>query len=132
MLRVISPLTSEEEQSLARAMDCAFSVHRELGPGFKEKIYERAYCLELNARGIQFESEKAVDVRYKSWLIPGQRIDLVVEGIVLVEIKALPKLVKRHEYQVRSYLRTTGLRAGLLVNFNTALLKNGLRRIVQT
>ena len=132
MLRVTSPLTLAEEQSLTRAIDCAFAVHRELGPGFKEKIYQRAYCLELDARGIPFESEKPIDVRYKTWFIPGQRLDLVVEGVVLVEIKALPKLVKRHEYQVRSYLKTTGLRAGLLVNFNRALLKNGLRRIVQT
>ena len=113
MLHVISPLTAAEERSLARAMDCAFAVHRELGPGFKEKIYERAYCLELEVRGINFESEESIDVRYKTWLIPGQRLDLVVEGLVIVEIKALPKLVRRHERQVRSYLKTTGLRAGL-------------------
>ncbi len=132
MLRVASPLSPAEEQSLTRAMDCAFAVHRELGPGFKEKIYERAYCLELDASGISFEREKAIEVRYKTWEIPGQRVDLVVEGIVLVEIKAIPTLAKLHERQVRSYLKTMGLHAGLLVNFNTVLLKNGIRRIVRT
>jgi GxxExxY protein len=91
-----------------------------------------AYCLELDSRGIKFEREKKIDVRYKQWVIPGQRIDLVVEGLVLGEIKAVPKLLNLHERQVRSYLKTMGLRAGLLVNFNTVLVKNGMRRIVST
>ena len=132
MLRVISPLTHREEHVLSLVMDCAFSVHRELGPGFRERIYDTACCLELNARGIKFEREKRIDVRYKQWAIPGQRIDLVVEDLVLVEIKAVPKLLRLHECQVRSYLKTMGLRAGLLVNFNTVLVKNGIRRIVST
>jgi GxxExxY protein len=132
MLRVPSPLTEREEEVYSLAMDCAFAVHRELGPGFKERIYEEAFCLELNARSIRFEREKKIDVRYKSWTIPGQRIDLVVEGLVLVEIKAVSKLIRIYERQVRSYLKTTGLRGGLLVNFNVTMLKNGMRRIVQT
>jgi GxxExxY protein len=132
MLQVRSPLNPAEEKSLTKAMDCAFAVHRELGPGFKEKIYERAFCLELDARGISFETEKSIDVQYKTWAISGQRVDLVVEGVVLVEIKAARKLLKLHERQVRSYLKTMGLRAALLVNFNTTLLKNGLQRIVAT
>src|SRR5262245_64845292 len=93
MLRVISPLTDREEQVISLAMDCAFAVHREIGPGFREKIYRTAYSLELNARGIQFECEKKIDVRYKEWTIPGQRVDLVVEGLVIVEIKAVSKLL---------------------------------------
>ena len=76
------------------------------GPGYREKIYDLAYCLELDSRGIKFEREKKIDVRYKQWVIPGQRIDLVVEGLVLVEIKAVPKLLQLHERQVRSYLKT--------------------------
>ena len=113
-------------------MDCAYAVHRELGPGFQERIYEEAFCLELNARGVKFEREKEIDVHYKTWTIPGQRIDLVVEGVVLVEIKAVSKLIKLHERQVRSYLRTMDLHAGMLVNFNVLMVKNGMRRIVQT
>jgi len=132
MLRVTSPLTTAEEQSLTRVMDCAFAVHRELGPGFKETIYERAYCLELESRGIEFECEKAIDVHYKGGVIPGQRVDLVVESVVVVEIKAVPVLAKLHERQVRSYLKTMGLHVGLLVNFNTVLVKTGMRRIVHS
>ena len=94
-------------------------------------IYDSAFCLELDSRGIKFEREKKIDVRYKSWRIPGQRVDLIVEGIVLVEIKAVPRILKVHERQVRSYLKTMDLHAGLLVNFNVAMLKNGLRRIVR-
>ena len=71
-------------------------------------------------------------MRYKTWSIPGQRIDLVVEGLVIVEIKAISKLARVHERQVRSYLKTMGLRAGLLINFNVALVKNGIRRVVCT
>ena len=132
MLRVASPLSDREEQVFSRAMDCVFAVHRELGPGYREKIYAAAFCLELDLKGIGFEREKKIDVRYKRWIIPGQRIDLVLEGLVLVEIKAVPKLLKLHERQVRSYLKTMGLRISLLVNFNTVLVKNGLRRIVST
>jgi GxxExxY protein len=132
MLRVQSPLNEREEEVISLAMDCAFAVHRELGPGFKERIYEEAYCLELNARGIRFEREQKIKVRYKAWSIPGQRIDLVVESLVIVEIKAVSKLARVHERQVRSYLKTMGLRAGLLVNFNVAMVKNGIKRVVQT
>ena len=131
MLRVESPLSSAEEEVFTQAMDCAFAVHRTLGPGFREKIYDEAYCLELSARGIKFEREKKIDVRYKTWLIPGQRVDLLVERVVLVEIKAVSKILKVHERQVRSYLKTMDLHAGLLVNFNVAMLKNGLHRVVR-
>ena len=132
MFRAVSPLTAAEEEVITRALDCAFAVHRELGAGFREKIYQAAYCLEMNARGIKFEREKKIDVVYKQWTIPGQQVDLVVEDLVLVELKAVPKLLKVHERQVRSYLKTLRLRAGLLVNFNVALLKNGLRRVLRT
>jgi GxxExxY protein len=131
VLNVASPLTAREELLITRAIDCAFAVHRELGPGFRERIYQKAYCLELNAAGVTFECEKPIDVQYKEWQIPGQRVDLVIEGLVLVEIKAVPKLVSLHERQVRSYLKTMGIRAAVLVNFNTTLLKHGLRRIVR-
>ena len=130
MLRVTSPLTAIEETLVSRAIDCAFAVHRVLGPGFRELIYERAYCLELGLQGLTFEREKKIDVKYKEWQIPGQRVDVVVAGLVLVEIKAVPRLRVLHEHQTRSYLKTMNLRVGLLINFNTVLLKHGLRRIV--
>jgi GxxExxY protein len=86
--------------------------------------------LELNSRSLSFESDKPILVKYREWLIPGQQIDLIVAGTVLVELKAVPRLRPLHQYQVRSYLRTTGLPVGLLLNFNAALLKDGMQRIV--
>lgn len=130
-MNVVSPLSEEEEAIVRGTIGCGIEVHRVLGPGFKEPIYERAFCLELEARHIKFECEKAVEVKYKQWSIPGHRLDLIVAGVVIVEIKSVSKLKTVHRRQVVSYLRATGLRVGLLMNFNTTILKNGLRRIVK-
>jgi len=108
----------------------AIEVHRALGPGFLERIYQEALCLELHARGSRFEREKAVTVHYRGIAIPGQRLDLVVEGCVIVELKASSKLDTVHDAKMISYLRTTGLRLGLLLNFNCRTMKDGIRRIV--
>src|SRR4051812_9611616 len=130
MLRKHADLSPEHEGIVSLTIGCAIDVHRELGPGFKEAIYHAAFRLELKSRGIQFESEKAILVRYRQWTIPRQRIDLIVEAIVLVEVKAVPKLRPLHRYQVQSYLRTTGLAVGLLLNFNAPLLRDGLQRVL--
>lgn len=130
MLRIQSPLTTEQEQIVESTIDAALCVHRALGPGFREIIYKRAYLLELDSRELKVDCEKKILVHYKEWQIPGQTVDLIVEGIVLVELKALPKLRPIHRRQVVSYLKTTGLRVGLLMNFNVSLLKHGLQRIV--
>src|SRR5262249_2940072 len=116
-----APLTFEEEAILWKSIGCGIEVHRRLGRGFKEKIYHEAYRLELSDQGMKFESEKPILVRYKRWEIPGQRIDLIIEGIVLVEIKAVPRLKPFHQAQVVSYLKTMNLRAGLLLNFHARL-----------
>ena len=130
MLRTASPLTPEQEAIVTASMDCGFTVHRVVGPGYRENIYQTAFCLELESRGLHFEAEKKVLVKYRNWEIPAHRLDVVVEGVVLVELKAVPKLRDIHRAQVISYLKTTGLRVGLLMNFNTVLLKDGFRRIV--
>jgi len=130
MLRVSSPLSQEDEAMLTKVIDCAFAVHRALGPGYKERIYEMAFCLELESRNVRFECEKPVSVRYREWVIPGQRIDLIVEKRVVVEIKAVPRLRMLHRRQLVSYLRTIDLKAGILLNFNTNYIKHGLRRVV--
>jgi GxxExxY protein len=129
MWRVQSLLPAEHEEVVTKCIDVGFTVHKTLGPGFRERIYERAYCLELDARGIPFESEKRIIVKYKEWEIPGQKLDLVVAGVVLVELKAVPRLRRIHRDQVISYLKTTGLRVGLMMNFNNSLFKHGLKRI---
>jgi GxxExxY protein len=127
----VPALSTEHEQIVTQTIGCGIAVHRELGPGFKEQIYLRAFLLELDSRGMKFEAEKPVDVRYKGWLIPGQRVDLIVEEVVLVELKAVPKLRRIHVSQTFSYLKTTNLRAGLLMNFNARLFKDGLRRVIR-
>lgn len=124
------PLSPECEAVVSACIGCAITVHRELGPGFREVIYERAFCLELDSRELEFECEKLISVRYKEWSIPGQRIDLIVAESVLIEIKAVPRLRRIHRSQIISYLRTTGLRVGLLFNFNARLLRDGMQRII--
>ena len=129
MLRVPSPLTSAEETIVNKAIGCGIEVHRVLGPGFRERIYERAFALELESRGLKFECEKAIDVPTKSGRFP---VDLIVEQVVIVEIKTVPRIKQLHRRQLVSYLRSTGLPVGLLMNFNTTILKNGLARVVNS
>jgi GxxExxY protein len=102
MLQNDSPLSDAEENVVHRVIGCAITVHRELGPGFREAIYKKAFCLELESRGLRFECEKAISVRYRQWQIPGQRVDLIVEGLVLVEIKTVSRLKELHRAQVIS------------------------------
>ena len=124
------PLSAETEAVIYKSIGCGIDVHRVLGTGLKERIYAEAYRLELTAQGLKFESEKKILVKYKEWMIPGQRIDLIVEGLVILELKALPKLKRFQRDQVISYLKTTGLRAGLLMNFHSTVLKDGIKRII--
>lgn len=126
----MKPVDAETDAVAHRIIGCALAVHRALGPGYLEGIYRRAMYLEFEAQGVAFEAEKAIVVMYRGWPIPGQRVDLVVGGRVLVELKAVASLEPAHIAQVLSYLKTTGLRLGLLINFHEMLLENGLRRIV--
>lgn len=129
-LRVKTTLPDEVETAARKTIGCALRVHRELGPGFKETVYHEALCLELDSEEIPFEREKKVVVRYRHWTIPGHRLDLVVAGVLIVELKAVKKLKELHARQVLSYLKATDLRLGLLINFNTQVLKAGIRRVV--
>jgi GxxExxY protein len=105
-------------------------VHRELGPGLLEGIYEECLCHELASRGLGFERQKTVPVTYKGRVLDqGYRTDLVVEKSVLVEVKAVEVLLPVHAAQVVTYLRICGLDAGLLVNFNALTIRAGLRRV---
>lgn len=124
------PVPGEINRVSEGVIGAAIAVHRELGPGFLESIYAHAMWLELDARGLRFECEKPVDVLYRGTRIPGQRIDLLVEGRVVVEIKAVGAIEPIHVAQVVSYLKTTGLRVGLLINFHERMLKDGIRRVV--
>jgi GxxExxY protein len=126
-----APLLSEsEEEIVTQTIESGLTVHRELGPGFRERRCEPGFCLEVDCCGMRFECEKPIEVRYKDWRIPGQRIDLIVEGVVLVVIKAVPQQRQLHGITGRVLLEATGLRVGLLMNVNASRLKDGLRRVV--
>jgi GxxExxY protein len=109
----------------------AMEVHRVLGPGLLESTYEMCLCRELSLRGIPFERQVPIPVEYKGVKLDcGYRADLVVDGTILVEIKAIDSLLAIHEAQLLSYLKLGGWQVGLLINFNVELLKHGLRRRV--
>jgi GxxExxY protein len=129
-MRLPSPLSAEAEEAMSETIGCAIAVHRALGPGFLESIYKKAMHIELNSRGISYESEKAVTVSYRDVLIHGQRVDLIVKNLIVVELKAVTRFDDVHQAQVVSYLKTTGLRGGLLINFRVPVLRAGLKRIV--
>ncbi|MBI3538584.1 MAG: GxxExxY protein [Chloroflexi bacterium] len=116
----------------SRVIDAAFQVHRTLGPGFLESVYEEALCIELKARGNSFVRQKEFAVTYGIQKIGTGRIDLLVEEKLIVELKAVDALVPIHTAQVISYLKASGLHLGLLINFNVPLLKEGIKRIVFT
>lgn len=110
----------------------AIEVHRELGPGFLESIYEEALCLELTERGIAYERQAPISVMYKGTPIGQGYMDILVEKRLVVELKAVDQLVPVYKAQVISYLKATGLWVGLLINFNIPMLKDGIKRIVLT
>jgi GxxExxY protein len=107
----------------------AIEVHRTLGPGLLESIYEEALCHELFLRNISFERQKEVDVFYKDKIIQGQRLDLIVSREVVVEIKSVRKLEDVFTAQVLSYLKSTGLKRALLINFGQKRLVDGVKRV---
>ena len=112
-----------------KIISSAIEVHRILGPGLLESIYEEALCHELLLKGLQFERQKEVDVMYKEKMIKGQRIDLLVNGEVIVEVKSVRKLEDIFTAQVLSYLRSTRIKRRLLINFGQTRLVDGVKRI---
>ena len=113
-----------------KIIGCAIEVHRQLGPGLLESAYERAMCVELEDAGVGYRCEVVVPVEYKGRPIGDYRIDLLVEDTVIVEIKSVERFDPVFEAQVLTYLRVTGKRVGLLINFNSRLLKDGIKRFV--
>jgi GxxExxY protein len=109
----------------------AIEVHRTLGPGLLESAYQECLCYELKANGIAFGRQVALPVVYKTVKLDcGYRMDLVVDDQLVVELKTVEKILPIHEAQLLTYLRLSGIRTGLLLNFNTAVLKNGIKRMV--
>jgi GxxExxY protein len=114
-----------------RVLNAAFAVHTALGPGLLESVYEACLAEELRLAGLRVERQVVVPVQYGDIrLETGYRLDLLVEGCVVVEVKSIDALASIHAAQVLTYLRFSGVRLGYLINFNTVMLKTGLRRLV--
>lgn len=123
----ISRINQITEQIIAAAIE----VHRHFGPGLLESAYEECLCREMTLRGIAFERQKPLPLEYKGIRLDcGYRLDLLVAGEVVVEIKALDAIAPIHEAQLLTYLKVGGWKVGLLINFNVPLLKEGIRRRV--
>jgi GxxExxY protein len=122
---------AETDALTRKIIGLAIEVHRQLGPGLLESIYEECLCLELKEAGVQHRREVPLPIIYKSVRLDcGYRLDIVVEGRVLIELKAVDRLMPIHEAQILTYLRLSRIPKGLLMNFNEAVLKDGLRRFV--
>ena len=129
-LRIESHLPTDLEELIHNVIGAALEVHSRLGPGFLESIYERALCHEFDLRHIAYECQKEIVVPYKGITIPGQRVDILVDGRLVIELKAADAISPIHEAQLLSSLKATGCRAGLLVNFRVTQLRNGIKRMV--
>ena len=114
-----------------KIIGCAIEVHRALGPGLLESVYEECLCHELKLQSLSFECQKPLPVSYKGVVLDsGYRLDIVVENQVVVELKTVEILLPVHEAQLLTYLKLTGIRLGLLINFNVPVLKDGIKRMI--
>lgn len=129
-------LRNEPDAELDRLAHCvigaALEVHRTLGPGFLEAIYEEALCVELSLRRIPFDRQVPIGVDYKGNLVGQARMDLLVDGRLVVELKAIECIAPIHLAQVLTYLKAARLRLGLLITFKVAVLRTGIRRVVHS
>ena len=121
----------EIDRLTQRIIGFAIEVHRQLGPGLLESAYEECLCFEFKRDGLAFRRQMAVPVVYKSVRLDcGYRLDIVVQDQVILELKTVERLMPIHEAQMLTYMKLSGIRTGLLINFNSAVLKDGLRRIM--
>jgi GxxExxY protein len=128
---LFKPLTQHQEDIAKKIVNSAFNVHKELGPGLLESIYEICFCNELESQGLSFKKQVAFPITYKNRkLDSGLRIDVLVEDLIICELKAIENLLPIHEAQVLSYLKLTKKRLGFLIYFNVEVIKKGIKRII--
>ena len=113
-----------------RIIGCALEIHRHLGPGLLESIYEGALCVEFDERGVAYQRQVAIPINYRGKPIGEHCLDLVVEDLVVLELKSVERMDPIFEAQVLTYLRISGKKVGLLINFNSRLLKQGIQRVI--
>ncbi|HUT52784.1 MAG TPA: GxxExxY protein [bacterium] len=129
-----SPLRREPDEKLDslahKVIGAAIEVHKTLGPGYIESVYEEALCIELKERGIPFIRQPKIEIGYKGQKVGEGRFDLLAGNDLIVEIKAVDSLAPIHTAQLMSYMKATGKMLGLLINFNVSVLKDGIKRII--
>ncbi len=119
------------EELSGQIRGAAIEVHRELGPGLLESAYEECLCYELRSRGIAFDRQLELPVKYKGLHLDcGYRIDVLVEKKIILELKSVDSLLAIHDAQLMTYLKLSGCKLGMLMNFNVVLMKDGMKRIV--
>ena len=124
-------MIKEEDRLSKDIIGAAIEVHRHLGPGMLESAYEKCLCKELEIRNIEFEKQKPLAVVYKGITLDcGYKLDVVVEGKVILELKFVNKFESIHDAQLLTYLKIEDLKLGILINFNVPVLKDGIKRIV--
>lgn len=128
MANLVSSM-QENDVLTEKIIGAAIEVHRELGPGLLESIYEEALCLELSLRGMKCVRQAEIDVVYKGHVLKGQRLDLIVEDAVVVELKSLVKMSDIVLAQALSYLKASGLKRALIINFGEKRLIDGVKRV---
>ena len=129
-MRLTTPLDEHTEKLATRIVGAAIEVHRHLGPGLLESVYEAAMGVELAAAQIPFVRQARFHVTYRDKPVGEGRLDMLVDDRIVVELKAVEGLAPLHQAQLISYLRATGHRLGLLINFNVPVLKDGVRRVI--
>lgn len=124
-----TPTPFESDNLSGRIIGAAIEVHKTIGPGLIESIYENALCHELSLRNLSFQRQIGIDVCYKGQRIKGQRIDLIVEREIILELKSVSRIHEVVFAQLLSYLKFTGLKLGLIINFGEKRLVDGIRRV---
>jgi len=128
---VFKPLSDREEFIAERIVDAAYTVHRALGPGLLERVYEACLCHELSKRDLKYQRQVDIPIAYDGMIFDeGLRLDVLVEDLVICELKAVDEIHPVWKAQIISHLKLTGKRLGFLINFNVPLIKNGIKRFI--
>jgi len=123
------PLTEREQWLAQEIVNISFSIHKALGPGLLESVYQKCFCYELSKRSIPFTREQMVPIKYEELVIDeGLRLDVLVDNLIIIELKAQDEYHPVWEAQILSYLKLTGKRLGYIINFHVPLIKNGIKR----
>ena len=125
------PISQKEDDIAEKILNAAYTVHKTLGPGLLEKVYEVCFCHDLSKAGLSFQRQVEVPIVYDGQTFDeGLRIDVLVEDMIICELKSVDTMIPVYDAQILSYLKLTEKRLGFLINFNVALIKDGIKRII--